>query len=100
MLRSVRINVKSEFCRNYDLRTEGSKRLAKQFFILERSVNFSRVEKRNAFFNCGANQRDSVLWIHRLTESEAHSHTAESERRNFQITFSKFALFHFLSSLL
>src|SRR5437764_790193 len=93
-LRASGVNVKAEFCGDDDLLTHGRESFADEFFILERSVNFRRIKKSNASFDGGPNQRDSVFRVNRLIESEAHSHTAETESRNFQTAVSEFSFLH------
>jgi len=53
-----------------------------------------KIEERNAACHGRSEKRDHLLFVFGRAVRKAHSHTAESDGRDFQITFSKFALFH------
>src|SRR5271157_1058886 len=77
---------------------ERRKRLAHEFFVRERAVDFGRVEERDAAVHCGMEKIGHLLLIFGRTVGKAHAHAAEPESRNFQIAFAKFALLHCFSS--
>src|SRR5438874_8762005 len=84
----------SELRGNCDSLTQRSQRFANELFVRERTVNFSGIEKRNPAFNCRPNQRDHLILVFGRTVAKAHSHTAQSDSRHFQIALSKFPLLH------
>src|SRR5208282_977541 len=77
--------------------TKWGQRFAHECLVGERTVNFGGVEKRYATFDGRPNQRDHFFLVRSRTITEAHSHTAEPDGRDFQIAFSKFALLHYFS---
>src|SRR5262245_2439338 len=85
---------KPKFGCYYDLITKRSEGFTHQLFIGERTIDLSRVEERDAAFHGCPDKRDCLLLIHSGTVAKAHAHTAEADGRDFQITFSKFALLH------
>ncbi len=94
---AIGIRFEPEFGGDHHLVTKWSQRFAHEFFVGERTVNFGGVEERYAAFDGRPNQRDHLLLVRSRTITEAHSHAAEAECRNFQIAFSKFALLHCFS---
>jgi hypothetical protein len=86
--------LKPKFRGDYDLITEGSEGFANKFFVRERAVDFSGIKKRDAAFDGCANHCDPFLSVNRRTETEAHSHTAQSNGGDFQVAGSKFAFLH------
>src|SRR5438874_16207 len=87
-------NFETELGSDHYFFTERSERFACEFFDRERTVHFSGIEKRHTLFKCRSNQRNHLLLVLGRTVAKAHSHTAESDRRNLQITFSESALLH------
>ena len=75
----LRIRRPAELRCVHHLIAEWSKRFAHQFFVCERTVDFSGVEECHAAFDCRSNQRDPILLIHGGPEAEAQSHAAESD---------------------
>src|SRR5207245_2419178 len=77
--------------------TKRSERFAHKFFVCEWAVRFRSVEERYAALYGRANQRDHLLLVCGRAVAKAHSHTAQTERRNFQVAISEFALLHCVS---
>src|SRR5216684_9333604 len=96
LLARTRIDVETELGCDHDLLADRGKRLAHQFLVGERAVDFGGVEKCNATLDGRPDQRDSRLLIDRRTVAKAQSHAAEPDGRDFQIAVSKFALLHCL----
>src|ERR1700720_4572323 len=91
----VGANFETELGSDHYFFTERSERFACEFFVRERTVHFSGIEKRHTLFKCRSDQRNHLLLVLGRTVAKANSHAAESDRRNFQwITLSKFALLH------
>src|SRR5207244_2558492 len=59
--RAVRIDPESELRCNHDMLAERRQRLADEFFVRERTVDFSRVEQRHAASDRGVDERDGLL---------------------------------------
>ncbi len=95
---SAAIQFETKFGGDHHLVTKGSQGLAHELFICERTVHFRGIEKGNAAFDGRAEQCDHRLPVSRWTIRSAHSHAAQPDRRDFQITISKFAFLHFLNS--
>jgi hypothetical protein len=91
----IGIKVKPELGGDHHLATEGSERFTYEFFVQEWPINFGGVEKGYAAFNGCLQKRSHLLLIFGWAVGEAHSHAAETDRRDFQIAVSKFSLFHF-----
>src|SRR5258708_15915054 len=83
---------------NDALLAERKKRLAHQFFVDERAVDFCGIEKGNTEFHCFADQRYHCIPVRGGAAMITHAHAAEADSRNFQVAVSKFALLHFLIS--
>ncbi len=90
----VRPDPESELRRDHHLPAEGSEGFAHEFLVLERTIDFRGVEEGDAAFNRRANHRDHRLLFPCRAVARAHAHAAQPEGRDFQITFSKFALLH------
>src|SRR4026207_2530124 len=88
------IKFESKLRGNYHLFAERSKRFAHEFFIRERTVPFGSIEERDASFAGCPNQRDHLLLFFRRTVAKTHSHAAQPDGRNFQISLSKFPFLH------
>src|SRR5205085_7998375 len=71
---------------------------ADEFFVGERAVDFGGVEKGDATFDGGANERDAVLLGNCGTEAETEAHAAEPKGGDFEVTFAENALLHDFSS--
>src|SRR2546429_8723719 len=91
-----------EFGGNHHLRAKGSKRFAHQFFIGERAVDLSGVEKGHAAFDCRPEKADHLLLVGKRAFIMAHSHATEPDGRYCQtaVATSKCALLHVLNSSL
>src|SRR6266478_5541328 len=86
--------VESEFGGDHHLLAERSQGLADEFFVCERAVNLSGIKESDAAFHGGSEKRGHLLFVFGRAVRKTHSHTAESDGRDFEITFSKFALLH------
>ena len=76
------------------LLAERSERFADEFLVGERAVNLGGVEERDAAFHGGPKQCGHLLFVLGRTVGKTHSHAAQPDGRDFQITVSKFALLH------
>jgi hypothetical protein len=88
------IESESELRGDRDLPMERTEGFAHELFVRKRTVDFGRIEEGHASFDRHANQRDHLLLVCRRTVPKAHSHTAQADRRDFQIAFPQFALLH------
>src|SRR6476620_2704687 len=86
--------IESELGRDDDIFTERLQRFADEFFVRERPIDLSGIEKSDASFDRRPNKGDSLLLVNRRTETESQPHATESDGLYFQSTFSRFALFH------
>src|SRR5438874_6157239 len=86
--------VESEFRGDDHLLAKRSEPFADKFFICKWTVNFSCIKESDAVFDRGMKKRNHLLFIFMGAVRKTHSHAAEPDRRNFQITFPKFALLH------
>src|SRR5439155_17504951 len=77
--------------------TERSEGFAHEFFVAERAVDLSSIEECYAAFDRCPDDRDHLLLVPGGTVATAHAHAAESDCRNFEVAFSKFALLHCFS---
>src|SRR5947207_7683998 len=93
-LPSVSTKLETEFGGDHYLIANGSERFAHEFFVCERAVRFSSIEKRYAAFYRRPNQRDHFLLVCRRTIAIAHSHATEPESRHFEVAISEFAFLH------
>jgi len=84
----------SELGGDHDPVTDGGEGFANQLLIGEGTVNLSRVEKGYALIDSRADKTDPLLLFDGRAIAVAQSHATESERRNFEITLSQFALLH------
>jgi len=93
MLSRFQIDVPAELRGDRHRIAERSKRLAYDFLVSKRAIDFGRVEEGDAALDGRANDGDQVLSV----RGRAVTHAAEPQGRNFQPAISKFALFHFIS---
>ena len=84
----VGIDGDAELGGDHHLATEGRQAFAHQLFVRERAVDLGRVEKGDATFDGGMEQRDHLLLIGRRAVGHAHPHAPEPERRDFQAAFA------------
>jgi len=82
---------------NHDVIAEWLQRLANNLFVGEGAIGFRRVEKSDAAFKCGANERNGLLALSGRPIAEAQPHAAQANSRDLQAAFSEFALLHGLS---
>src|SRR6266404_2736080 len=87
-------NFETELGSDHYFFTERSERFACEFFVCERTVHFSGIEKRHTLFKCRSNQRNHLLLLLGRTVAKTHSHTPQPDRGNLQISFPEFALLH------
>jgi hypothetical protein len=74
--------------------TPAGEGLADEIFVCEWAVNLGRVEERDAAFDGCPEKRGHLLLVFGWTVGKTHSHAAQPDGRDFQITLSKFALLH------
>src|SRR2546425_6393374 len=79
------------------LTAKGGKGFADELFVREGTVDLGGVEKCDAPFDGTPYKGNHLLLVTSRTVAIAHSHTAEPDRRDFQIALSKFALLHCFS---
>src|SRR5437868_6227583 len=87
-------DLETELGRDHDLVADRRERLAYDFLIRERSIDFRGVEERHATLVRGADQGYGVFLIEGGSIAEIEAHTAEAQGRNFKATFAEFALLH------
>ncbi len=90
----------SELRRDNNSSAERSQGFAHKFFVGERAVGLSSVKERDAAFDGAPNDLDHLLFGSHWAVTTGHPHAAETDGRNFQAAFSKFAFLHNVSSLL
>ena len=88
------IDVETELCCDHHVVAERSERLANQFLVGERAVDFGGVEEGDTAFERRPDERNSLLLVDRGTVAVAQSHAAEADGRNLESTVSKRALLH------
>lgn len=76
-------DIETELRGDDDLLAQGSERFTQQFFIVEGTVDFGRVEKVNAPLDGGMEQCRHFLLVLGRTVGKAHPHAAKPEGRNF-----------------
>src|SRR6267143_3489046 len=91
---TIGIRLATELGCDHHLVTKWGQRFAHERFVFEGTIAFGGVEKCDATFDSRPDQRDHFLLVACRTVANAHSHTAESDRRYFQIAFSKVAFLH------
>ena len=70
-------------------------RLADELLVDERSVALRGVEKGDATIDGGADYGDRLFFVGGGAKAEAQAHAAQPDRRNLQVTVSKFSFLHF-----
>src|SRR5438477_12426905 len=96
-LLTFRTNFETELGSDHYFFTERSERFACEFFVRERTVHFSGIEKRHTLFKCRSNQRNHLLLVLGRTVAKANSHTAEHYSRDLQVALSMFSFLHWVS---
>src|SRR5579864_1329495 len=91
---SARIEFESELRGDDDLRAIGGESFAYELFVCEWAVDFGGIEEGDAPVHGCPDDRDHLFPVSGWTITEAHSHAAKANRRDFQVAFSQFALFH------
>src|SRR5207237_7488418 len=87
-------NFETELGSDHYFFTERSERFAREFFVRERTVHFSGIEKRHTLFECRSNQRNHLLLVLGRTVAKAHSPPPPPHPPHLQITSSESALLH------
>src|SRR5262249_12915494 len=95
---SVGLEFESELGGDHDLPTDGSQRLAHEFFVYEWAVNLRSIEESDSAFDGGSKKRAHLPFVFRWAVRSAHSHASEPEGRDFKAAISKFAFLHCFSS--
>ena len=88
------VTIEPEFGGDDHLSAKRSEGFAHKLFICERTIDLGGVEESHAVFDGRSNQGDHLLPISSRTIAKAHAHAAKTKGRDFQITFSEFALLH------
>ena len=91
------IDVEAELGGDHDLLTHRAQRLADQFLIDERTIDFRRVEKGHATIDRGAEQRHALVLRKRVRIAEADPHAAEADGRDMKAAAAEFACLHDVS---
>ena len=89
------VDIEAELCGNHHLVPHRLQRFTDHFLIGEGAIDLGGVEEGNAALYCSADQPDTLVLTERSGIAEVQPHAAEADGRDFQITFSKFARFHF-----
>src|SRR6266576_5019750 len=84
--------VEPELGGDHQLLAKGRKGLADEFFVCVWAVNFSGIKERDTSIHGGTEKSSHLLFVFGWAVGKAHSHAAESDGRDFQITFPEFAL--------
>src|SRR5262249_40205467 len=87
--------VEAELGGDHDLTAKRLQRFAHQLLVGEGTVNLRCVEEGDAPLNRRVKKRDHLLLVANRAVAVAHAHAAETERRDFQITFTECAFLHF-----
>jgi hypothetical protein len=90
--RSAGTEVEAELGGDDDIPPEGRQSLANQFFVRERAIDLSGVEKSDAALDRSSDERDHIVLICGRTAVVIHSHAAQSNGRDFDV--AKFAFLH------
>ena len=91
------VQLEPELGGDHHLVTPGREGFTHELLVRKGTIDFRGIEERHAAFDGRAEQRDHLLLISRRTIGIAHAHTAEPDRRDFQVAISKFSLLHDLS---
>jgi hypothetical protein len=92
------IELEPELGGDHHLPAEWSEGFAHQLFVRVRAIHFSGIGEGDAAFDGGSDQSDHLLPVANWFVSPAHSHAAQPDSRDFQV--SKFALLDLLDSSL
>jgi len=87
-------DIETELGRDHDLVADRRQRLAHDFFVRVRSIDFRRVEERHATLMRGTDQGYGILPVESGSITEIEPHAAEAEGRDFKAAFAEFALLH------
>ena len=90
--------VHTEFRRHDGLVPASPECPTEEFLVGIRAIGLRSVEEVDTEINCPVDRGDRLCLV-RFAVQVAHSHTAESNGRDFQVVVSKFALLHFLDAL-
>src|SRR5689334_8869694 len=96
--RSVGLELEPELGRDHDLIANRSQTFTDQFFICKWAIHFGGIEEGDSAFHRCAQQSDHLLLVLGWAIRKAHSHTAKSNRRNFQVTAPKYSPLHLSNS--
>ena len=91
---SIGVRFPAELRRDHDFSAKRRERFAHKFFVQQRTVHFGGVEECDTPVHGTMKQRNHLLLVLGRSVGPTHSHAAKSDRRYFQIAFSKFALLH------
>jgi len=75
------------------LPTERTERFAHEFFVGERAIDLGGIDERDAALDGFPKNVNHLPLGFGWAVGKAHSHAAESDRRNLQIAVGKIALF-------
>ena len=100
LLLRLGVDIEAELCGNHHLIPHRLQRFTDHFLIGEGAIDLGGVEEGNAALYRRADQRDTLVLTERSGIAEVQPHAAEADGRDFQITFSKFACFHFFDVLM
>ena len=73
---------------------EGSEGLADQFLVRVWTVNFGRIEKRDAPLHGGSQQRDHRVPVRNRAVGPTHPHATETESRHFKGALPQLTFLH------
>src|SRR5213594_4259149 len=83
-----------EFRCDDDFAAKRREGLADKFFVQQRAVDLSGIEECDSPLHGGVQKSNHLLFISWRPVGPAHSHTAKSDSRYFEIPCSKIALLH------
>src|ERR1051325_9456122 len=83
-------DVESELRRDHNILAKGRQRFADKFFIPERAIDFSGIKECHATLNGSTDQGDTFSLVNGAAVALTQAHTAESNRRDFEIAWPKF----------
>ena len=88
------IDHETELGGDHHLAAHWLQRLADDFLVGERAVDFGGVEEGDAQFHRLTDQLDALLLAEAVVVAEVQSHASQPDGRDFQIAFSKFTFLH------
>src|SRR4029077_14936864 len=92
--RTVRLNSEAKLRGDHHVAAEWRERFSNEFFVDERAIRLSSVEKRDATLNRGADDLDGRLPFGGWAVVGAQPHATVPESRHFRTVFAEAPFFH------